>query len=177
MFAYVPRHALFSQNPVVRATKSVPRHLRLNNSYHEPFIPLQAYVGGSRSIHVSPLTWPSSVVVPRTSCRDDSVICCCSAVPLRQLRIEHRTETILLFTVVLDYGSDRRAVNAVHNCAPLSSRRSATVAATVFLRSRGVVSLLAFWRRLVASIFSAHLDYVFRQVITFHKLLLNLRGA
>ena len=59
----------------------------------------------------------------------------------------------------------------------LSVRRTATVVATVFLRNRGVVSLVAFWRRLVASIFSAHIEYVFRLFLTFHTLLLNFRGT
>ena len=36
------------------------------------------------------------VVVPLTSCRDDSVVCCRSAVPLRPSCGEHRTETIVL---------------------------------------------------------------------------------
>ena len=32
MFVYVPRHVLLSHNPVLRATKSVPIHLCLDNS-------------------------------------------------------------------------------------------------------------------------------------------------
>ena len=58
-----------------------------------------------------PLTSPSTVVVQLTSCRDDSVVCCRSAVPLRSSGGEHRTETILLSAVVLPYRYCRRAAN------------------------------------------------------------------
>ena len=57
-------------------------------------------VTGRRTLAFLHLTWPSTVVVPRTSCRDDSVVCCHSAVPLRPSCSERRMKTIQLPAVV-----------------------------------------------------------------------------
>ena len=69
-----------------------------------------------------PLTWPSTVILPRTSCRDDSVVFCRSVVSLRPSCIERRSETNLLSAVVLAYGSGCRAANVVQRrCCALPS--------------------------------------------------------
>ena len=87
VYADEPRPFFLSHNPVLRATKLVSRHLCLDNSsvpslrYNEPFIPPWRAAAGRGALTFLPLTWPSTVVVPRT-CRDDSVISCRSALPL-----------------------------------------------------------------------------------------------
>ena len=89
MFACVPRLVLLSHNPVLRTTKSAPMHLCSSVPslrYHEPFIPPHTHGGASWSSQFLTLTWPSTVVVPLTSSRDDLVFCCRSAVPLRLSR-------------------------------------------------------------------------------------------
>ena len=142
MFAYVPRHVLLSHNPVIRATKSVPGVLCLNNSSvpflrcHEPFILPQALDGGSRNTRVSPsevavygrrtanvvqrryscllsLWRTAPAVVQRTLCRDDSVVCRLSGVLLQPSCSERCLETTLLSVVFLAYCSGRRAANVV----------------------------------------------------------------
>ena len=79
-------------------------------------------------------------------------------------------------SVVLMYWFGRCATHTAYRlfCALSSFRRAATVVATVFLRNRGVVSLVAFWHRLAASIFAVHIGYVFSEFLMFHTLLLNL---
>ena len=170
MFAYVPRHVLLSHNPVLKATKSVTRHLCLDNNsvpslrYHEPFIPPQAHSGGSWCTHVSPsdmaiysccatnvvqrrFSCPLSfcrtatAVVRQTSHGDNSVICCCSSIQLRPSCRERNAEMIL-----------RSAI--------LSFWRTAAIVATIFLRNRVVVSIVSFWCHLATLIVSAHLSYV-----------------
>ena len=152
MYADEPRPVFLSHNPVLRATKSVSRHLCLDDSsvpslrYNEPFIPPQARGDGSHSSHVS----PSEVVVysrraanvqRRFSCQ---LSFCLTARPVVR-RGERRTETILLSAVVLAYGSGRHAVHVVQRrfCAPhsfcrsvvLSFWRAASVVATFFFRN------------------------------------------
>ena len=132
MFAYVPRHVLISHNPVIRATKSVPGVLCLNNSSvpslrcHEPFILPQALGGGSRNTRVSPsevavygrrtanvvqrryscllsLWRTAPAVVQRTLSRDDSVVCRLSGVLFWPSCSERCLETSLCSAVVLAY--------------------------------------------------------------------------
>ena len=50
----------------------------------------------------------------RTSCRDYSVVCCRSVVPLRPSCSERRAETIRLSAVVLSHRYGRRAANVAH---------------------------------------------------------------
>ena len=104
------------------------------------------------------------------------VVCCRSAVPLRPSSGERRTH-ILLSAVVLTYGSGRRAAHIVYRrfCALSSFRRIAAVVATVFLRNRGVISLVVFWHCLAPLIFAAHLGYVFSQFIMFTRYFLTSR--
>ena len=140
MFSYVPRHVLLSHNPVIRATKSVPGVLCLNNSSvpslrcHEPFILPQALGGGSRNTRVSPseaavygrrtanvvqrryscllsLWRTAPAVVQRTLSRDDSVVCRLSGVLFWPSCSERCLETTLLSVVFLAYCSSRRAAN------------------------------------------------------------------
>ena len=55
----------------------------------------------------------ATAVVQRTSCRQDSVVCCRSALPLRPSCSERRADTIQLSAVVLPYRYGRRAANVV----------------------------------------------------------------
>ena len=58
VFAYVPRYVLPSYHPVLCATKSVPRHLCLDNSpvpslrYQEPFIPTRRTAAGRGTLTI-----------------------------------------------------------------------------------------------------------------------------
>ena len=75
-----------------------------NRSFHP-----RRTVAGRGALTFLPLSWPSTVVVPLTSCRKDSYVCCRSAVLLRPSCGERRTDTIMLSAVVLPYGSGRHA--------------------------------------------------------------------
>ena len=79
-------------------------------------------------------------VVQRTLCTDDVVLCRRSGVQFRLPCSERCVQTMLCSAVV---------------------QATATVVAPVFLRIRGVVSLVAFWHRHAASTLTAHLGYVF----------------
>ena len=135
------------------------------------FILPQAHSGG---------LWNTCVSLSLTcSQRNNSVVCFCSAIPLRPSCIERHTQTILLSAVVLAYSSGHRAANVVQRqfCALPSFWRTVVVATTVFFRNMVVVLLVAFWHCLAASIFAAYSGYFFSQFLTFHTLLINFRGA
>ena len=129
MFACVPRHVLLSHNPVIRATKSNPMFLYLNNSsdtslnYHEPFILHRRMTAGSRTHAFLSLKWPSTVVAQRMSFRGDSVVCRRSGVLFRSSCSECSLQTILCSAVLHAY---------CYGCPSgvllrLSFRRTATV--------------------------------------------------
>ena len=152
-------------------------------------------MAGFEALTCLPQTWLSTVVVPRTTCRGDSVVCCRSAVHLRPSCHERGVETIMPYV--------RRASNVEHRrfcCLPSLYHTAPAVVPRTLCRDvlalcrhpgyrygcrdrrfwqhgGGGVSVVVCWHRLAASILAAYIGYVFGQFLTFHTLLLNYRRA
>ena len=113
-------------------------------------------VAGRGTLTFPPLTWPSTVVLPLTSSRDDSVVCRRSSIQLRPSCRAGSAKTILRSAVVLSFC--RSVVLSFCRSVVLAFCRSGVL--LPLSRPSFFVSLVTFRRRLAASIFAAHLGFV-----------------